>query len=337
MFKEAFIMKKVSAILIFFLFGLSLSVPAMAKKPVEKLKDPVKNFTEYDARFEAILDLGISVIPDLIELLAEDEDSLNEEDAKRLWGAKVTAMNILSELNAKEALNILKDMLENSDDLSAINNAARTIGRIGGNQAFKILQEVFINAQNFQYSYNEDRKRAVIAGLGLCGNKKAAGLLLDAMSNYNNDEIIRIYAAGSLGLLGSNDGLDIATAGLTSDNPYVKLAAIRALGLIGSATSVSSLTDSTDPHIKYIYRKAAKLAVTQIEAEQLSGNDQIQFIYDQLVKHPKVTEFVLWGTMKLKKINSPGAKKVLKQLSNENAPEFAVLKHAAKMKLKTMN
>jgi len=322
---------------IIILFVLSLPAFALAKKPVQKLKDPVKNFTEYNTRFSEILDLGYAAVPDLVELLEEDTAD-DEIEAKRQWGAKVTAMNILSELKAKNALAVLEDLLENSDDLSAINNSARTIGRIGGNQAYKILEGVFFNTQAFRYSYNDDRKRAVIAALGLCGNKKAVPLLLDALENPNNDQGIRIYAAGSLGLLGNTEGLGLVNDAAESDDSQVKLAAIRALGLIGSTESIESLVDKTGgSHVKYIHRNAAKLSLVQIESEQLTGKEKAEYIKEQLIKNPKKTGYVQWGTMKLKNMKSQSAKKALKNLSEQDAPEFSVLSHAAKARLKTMD
>lgn len=329
-------MKRLLALTIMMLFGLGTPGAVLAEKPVQKLKGQFKNHSEYNAIFEEILDQGNTATPDLIALLKEAPPAAAEE-AKRQWDAKVTAMNILSEINAQEALPVLKDMLENADNLSAINNAARTIGRIGGNKAYKILEDVYVNAQNSQYDMSNERLRAAIAGLGLCGNQKAVRFLSEAMENANNDEMIRIYAAGSLGLLGSKAGLGIAATGLDSDDEYVRLAATRALGLIGAVSAVPALSKLDKPDVDYVYRKAAKLSIAQIETEQLSDDNKIVYIQHQLVNHAQITDFVQWGTMRLKKMNTPEAKKALQDLTTDDAPEFRVLTHAAKMRAKTMD
>ncbi|RJP90513.1 MAG: HEAT repeat domain-containing protein [Desulfobacteraceae bacterium] len=329
-------MKRLLTLTIMLLFCLSTPVAALAQKPVQKLKGAVRDFSDYNAIFEEIIDQGKTATPDLIALLKEAPPA-NADDANQHWNAKVTAMNILSEINAQEALDILKDMLENSGSLSAINNAARTIGRIGGNKAYKILEDVFVNAQNLRYDMSNERMRAVIAGMGLCGNKKAGRFLSEAMNNSSNDEMIRIYAAGSLGLLGSKAGLGVATAGLDSDDEYVRLAATRALGLIASSSAVPALRKLDKPDVDYVYRKAAKLSIAQIETEQLSDDNKIVYIQHQLVNHAQITDFVQWGTMRLKKMKTPKAKKALQDLTTDDSPDFKVLKHAAKMRAKTMD
>jgi HEAT repeat protein len=330
-------MKWILAITLILIFALTGPAPLLAKSSVQKLKDPVTKFAEYDLVFEEILDQGDQAVPDLIALLQEQISTTNPDEARRHWGAKVSTMNILSELKAKDALAVLKEMLENSDDLSAIYNSARAIGSIGGNQAFQILEEVFIHAGSFRYAENnQERKKAAITGMGLCENQKAIPYLMAEMNNPNSDEVSRIYAAGSLGLLGNNSGLSVAGAGLASDDEYVRMAAIRALGIIGNSSSVPALTGLLDPKVAYVYRKAAKVAIFQIDTEQLPDSKKVDFIHQQLIKNPDTTEFIQWGTLKLKKINTPASKKALQELSALDAPEFVTLKNAAKLRAKTM-
>jgi HEAT repeat protein len=156
------------------------------------------------------------------------------------------------------------------------------------------------------------------------------------MGNLGNDEMIRIYAAGSLGLLGSKDGLDVATVGLDSSDEYVRLAATRALGLIESDSAIPALKKLTRPEVDYIYRKSAELSIAQIETAQLSDDNKIVYIQHQLVNHAQITDFVQWGTLKLKHMNSAKAKKALEDLTTDNSPDFDALRHAAKVRAKTM-
>lgn len=326
--------KRLTGIITLFLI-LALPAAAAAISDVQKLKDPVTHPREQNQRMESVLDRGDTAIDELIALLNEKPSLVDGAADQRLWAAKVTAMNILSELKAQKAIGLLQGLLENSDDPSAISNAARAIGNIGGQNAFAALKQVLQNAQKNLYSLNEERKRAVLLGLGLCDDKRAIPLLTDELDNPGNDLRTQIYAAGSLGLLGVKDGLDVATSGLDSNDPYVYIAALRALGLIGSSSSVSALTRQTDPNVPYVYRKTAGLSLMQIKTAQLTGNAQVEYLFSQILGHPRTTEYIQWGTHKLKKINTPGAQKALQRLSEQEDGEFEIVKQAAKMRLKT--
>jgi HEAT repeat protein len=330
-----FTMKRFSAITLILIFALTLPATLLAKSSVQKLKDPVTKYAEYDLVVEEILNQGDQAVLDLIALLQEKITTTDPDEAKRQLGAQVCAMNLLGELKAKDALAVLKQLLENEDNLSAVYNSARTIGSIGGNNAFQILEEVFVNAGSLRYAdNNEERKKAAITGMGLCENKKAIPYLIAEMNNVNSDEVTRIYAAGSLGLLGVADGLSVATSGLGSNDEYVRMAAVRALGIIGSTSSISDLTPLLDS--TYVYKKNAKVAIFQIETAQLPDDKKVDFILKQLMKDPKTTELVQWGTFKLKKINTSSSKNALESMSLLEGEDFATLKQAAKVRAKTM-
>lgn len=328
-------MKRFSAIILILIFALTAPAALLAKSSVQKLKDPVTQYAEYDLVVEEILSQGDQAALDLIALIQEKITTTDQDEARRHMGAQVCAMNLLGELKAKDALAVLQQLLENSDNLSVIYNSARAIGSIGGNNAFQILEEVFIDAGSLRYAdNNEQRKKAAITGMGLCENKKAIPYLIAEMNNPNADEVTRIYAAGSLGLLGVTDGLSVATAGLGSNDEYVRMAAVRALGIIGETSSLSDLTPLLNS--SYVYKKNAKVAIIQIEAAQLSDDQKVDFIQKQLMKDPKTTELVQWGTLKLKKINIPAAKKALESMSLLDGQDYATLKQAAKIRVKTM-
>lgn len=322
--------------IILLLLILAMPVAAAAKSDVEKLKDPVNHPREAIHRMAAVLYQGDAAVDDLIALLRETPSLVDPSADQRLWAAKVTAMNILGELKAQKVLGLLQEILEYAEDPSAITNAARTIGNIGGSRAFASLKQVLQNARKDRYTNNEERKRAVILALGLCEDKRAIPLLIDELNNLNNVQRTRIYAAGSLGLLGNVKGLDVATSGLDSDDPYVYVAALRALGLIGSPASVPALIRKTAPDVSYFERKTAGLALVQIRTAQLTGDEQVEYLFSQILANPRTTEFIQWGTLKLKKLNTPGARKALQRLADEDSEDFSDAKHAAKMRLKTM-
>lgn len=326
--------KLVSAALILFILSVPLS--AMADNPVNKLKYATGNSAEYGAIFEEIMDQGVASVNDLLAMLRGDTPVGDQAAIKKDWAAKVTAMNLLGEMKAKPALDLLGDLLKNSDNISAIYNSGRAIGRIGGPNAFKILMDVLLEAANSGDELGDARKKAAILGLGLCEDDQAVSLLQDELNNPGNSETIRIYAAGSLGLFGINDGLGIVSAGLNSDDATVRLAAIRAIGIIGEAGSIAALNNMVGPDTKYVHRKAAQLSVAQIKAARMTGDEKVGFIKQELMKNSRDTAFIQWGTMTLKNTRSSAAIKALADLASRPGQEMASLRQAARIRMKSV-
>ncbi|MFH1885339.1 MAG: HEAT repeat domain-containing protein [Pseudomonadota bacterium] len=314
---------------------LLLPSAAAAGSKVDKLKDQGNSPGQYRKILEEIIDEGDAAIPDLASLLEEPAPA-DEIDRKKQWMIKVAAMDLVAELKAKDALAILENLLVNSENLSAIFNSARTIGRIGGNQAYKILEDALENARNGEYTQTADRKRAIVMAMGLCGDGKAIPYLATEMENPENEMILRVYAAGSLGMLEDGQGLGLALAALDSDDPYLRTAAIRSLGVIGSAQSIPALTAIVENGTLLGHHQEIRLALAQIEAAQLDGDDRVNFVRNQLKSHPKETLFLRWGTEKLKNINSAASKKALEDLGAETDPELEILADTARIKFKAM-
>jgi HEAT repeat protein len=315
---------------------LVLTVPfaAMAASSVSKLQH-AGSPSEYGAIFEEILDQGDASVNELLALLREDAPAADPAVMEKDWAAKVTAMNLLGEMKAQSALNLLGSMLENSDNVSAIYNSGRAIGRIGGPKAFIVLKDVLIETANSGDELNDARKKAAIIGLGLCEDEQAIPLLQDELNNSANTDTVRIYAAGSLGMLGSSDGLAVVKAGLDSDDAGVRLAAIRAMGMIAAPDSIADLADAVGPNEKFVPRKAAQLSVAQITAARLNGDEKVRFIEKELMKNSRDTAFIQWGTMQLKKIRSAAAMNALTRLAGQPGQEMAPLRQAARIRMKS--
>jgi HEAT repeat protein len=315
-------MKRIFLIFAMVLSLLLVSTPAMAGKGVDKLKGSPQGFEAYAAAFEEILAEGYAAVPELIALV---QSSVATQ-------AKVTAINALGELQAKDALAVLGSLMANSGDLSVIYNAARAIGNTGGNQAYKILADLLENADTAGYPEAASVKKAAILGLGLLGDKKAVKPLLAVLNDLNNDDITRIYAAGSLGLLGNASGLGLVQDSLNSDDPAVRTAAIRALGAIGDASSINALASLAAPGNQYGVRGAATAALAQVKAANMGKGERVGFIKKQLEETPQASELVAWGLRELKKNGTPQAMAALKELAGKQGPEFAALVRAAKIK-----
>lgn len=314
---------------------LGLAAPAVlhGAVPAQRLKGRFASAAEQQAVILEIVDQGPRATADLMALLRE-EAPLDPQAAMQQWQGKVSAMNLLGELRAQESLDLLGGMLQRADTPSAIHNSARTIGRIGGAKAFRILAAAYRANRSAQ---RPERLRAVLAGLGLCGDKRAIPMLKEALANHGLDVVIRVYAAGSLGLLGSQDGLEVATLGLKSEDPDVRLASTRALGLIGAPYSIEELSQLARPEADFVSRKTAQLAIAQIETEQLPDADKPAHLRQLLLDHPRSTETIQWGTDRLKRLGSPAAKKALQELAALEGADQRALKGAAMLRAKTMN
>ncbi|MEW6076323.1 MAG: HEAT repeat domain-containing protein [Thermodesulfobacteriota bacterium] len=315
---------------------LILAVPlaAMADSAVSRLKH-ANTPAEYGAIFEEILDQGDASAGELLALLREDVPAGDPAVMQKAWEAKVTAMNLLGEMKAQSALVLLGDMLKDSDNVSAIYNAGRAIGRIGGTNAFNILKNILAETAGADNELSEARKKAAIVGLGLCENEQAIELLRDELNNAANTDIVRIYAAGSLGMLGVNDGLDVVKARLDSEDADIRLAAIRALGLIGDADAIADLNNAVGPNGMAVPRRAAQLSVAQITAARMTGDEKVRFIEKELMKNSHDTAFIQWGTMQLKKIRSSASMNALASLAGQPGQEMAILRQAARIRMKS--
>lgn len=292
------------------------------------------NANDYAAAYEEIAGLGDAAVDDLLDVLAARVVPVDMRASKKDKADKATALNLLGELKAKKALPVLAGILQASDSASLVANAARAIGNIGGNQAYKILADALANAD--AAANPAAVSKAAVLGLGLCGNKKAQKLLAAVLNDESNPAVLRIYAAGSLGLLGDDSGLALAGAGLDSMDPNVRLAAMRALGAIGSAAALRDLAFYAGPDAKFVERNAAGLAVVQIKAAGMPAGKKAGFIKNELVKNPRASEMVAWGTRELKNMGTPEGKSALKELAGKKGAEFAGLSRAARIKDKAL-
>ena len=315
--------------------ALLFTAAAEAASKVDKLKGSVSSPGQYRGIIEEIVEEGDAAVPDLVSLLDEPAPA-DEIERKKQWMIKVAAMDVVAELKARDALALLANLLENSENESAIFNSARTIGRIGGNQAYKILEDALARAGNGELTLAALRKRAIAIAMGLCGDAKAIPLLAAELADPDNGLVLRVYAAGALGMLGDGQGLDLATGALASDDPYIRAAAVRALGAIGSPSSIPGLTAIVLDESLMGDHAEARLSLAQIEAAGLSGDARVEFLKTQLKAHPRETLFLRWGAEKLKNENSAASRKALEDLGADTDPGLEILASTARIKIKAL-
>ncbi|MBI5843445.1 MAG: HEAT repeat domain-containing protein [Deltaproteobacteria bacterium] len=317
------------------IIGLVL-LPALATaaSPVSRLKDPTTRHGDADGILEQILNQGAGAVPELTTLAGQETSGQDYATTVRNGRARATAIMLLGDMNAQQALPVLTKILRTSTDISAITNAARAIGRMGGYQAYKALIDTLAMVNASPDALAADRKKAAIMGLGLCGEKAAVNVLLAELNNAKNTLLVRIYAAGSLGLLGNKSGLALATSGLDSADPAVIMASIRALGVIGSSSSIADLTPFTAKQEARTFREAAMLAITQIKAAALPADQKAAFIKQELTRNFGASSYIHWGTGALKRMKTAEAKKALESMSGLTAPDFQKLRRAARLRMK---
>ena len=149
----------------------------------------------------------------------------------------------------------------------------------------------------------------------------------------NNDDLIRVCAAGSLGLLGDQSGLQVALKGTDSTDPQLRLRSIEMIGAIGAPSAVKQLEEIINSHAPYVYKVAAKTSMMMIEAHQLSDQELIKYLTENLVKFHRMAAFVWWGTSRLKALNTEESRKALQFLTEAEEP---FLRDTARLKLQTM-
>jgi HEAT repeat protein len=301
---------------------------------IQKQKAPTEGFNiEEPQSVDEMLAHGEKAVPALIKILQTKAASPFSTESMEEWRHTVTVMEMLAEWKAEQALDVLNQMLTTSGDLSAIYNAARTVGKIGGKTSFTTLTTVLAESDNSQDKNATHRKRAAILGLGLCGNTQAVPLLIQEMQDEKNDDFIRVCAAGSLGLLGDQSGLQIVLEATDSTDPQLRLRSIEMIGAIGAPSAIKQLEEIINSQAPYVYRVAAKTSMMMIEAQQLSDQEQIKYLAENLVKFHRMTAFVWWGTSRLKALNTEESKKALQSLSKAEEP---FLRDTARLKLQTI-
>ena len=82
-------MKRFSAIIFILIFSLIAPGALQAKSSVQKLKDPVTQYAEYDLVVEEILSQGDQATLDLIALIQEKISTTDLDQAKRHLSAQV--------------------------------------------------------------------------------------------------------------------------------------------------------------------------------------------------------------------------------------------------------
>lgn len=313
---------------------IMLPTVAMANFTADLLASTYRKPTDRHANLLSIIENRDNAIGDLRNIVKSKRTvKLSAYEERKEMDSRVTAINLLGELKDNKSLVELNRLLISSDDPSLIFNSARSMGKISGKEAFVLLSRALLLSLNKSDERNEFIKKATVLGLGICGQKQAVPLLKKVLKNPKNNQLLKIYAAGSLGLLGSEEGLDIATNGVQSSNSQIRQRSIQALGLIGNQSSQKILQKEIQSK-KFFIKNTASLALARVEYRHIADGDKVGFIKKQLEQHPRNQAFIGWGTRNLSKIDTFESLDVLEKYSRQENKRLQRLKNAAEIQLK---
>ncbi|MEW5733574.1 MAG: HEAT repeat domain-containing protein [Thermodesulfobacteriota bacterium] len=290
------------------------------------------NYGDHSSIMQQIVALGPDAVPGLAAFLRRPPPAGDLSAQKRDYNARIGVMNLLGEIGDPQALPVLAEILRDAEQPSSINTAGRNIGRIGGKEAFAVLSETLAEQAAHPDESSQAREMAVVLALGLCGDRQAVPPLQELLKDTAKPERTRVYAAGSLGMLGDSSGLALATKSLDSEDYYLAIASARSLGVIADPSSIKVLKEKSESANNLLLKEEIKLSLFQVEAAQKPGDEKVAYIKEQLLKHPSYTPFVQWGTMELAKMNTAASRQALEEMAAMKDTKDEVLSWAAKIR-----
>jgi HEAT repeat protein len=157
----------------------------------------------------------------------DDLSSRLLEDPK--WQVRMCAATALGEIANKRAEHALCQSVRNMDEVvTVVREAVVALTRIGGGAAVGTLCELLISRQRPEPTV----RREVAKALGALGDRRAVEALCRAMDDFS-DELVREYAANSLGQLRDVDAIRrLRVAAAEDPCAAVRQAATVAIALI---------------------------------------------------------------------------------------------------------
>jgi HEAT repeat protein len=232
-----------------------------------------KNSGARQAAKEEFLAKGTKSIPTLMKVLDESDPI-----------KKTTAIMILGELKAAEAVPRLIEESKSQNILIAANSAF-ALGLSGDSRALPSLSAMLDPANDAAV------RGAALVALGYLKNPEAIPHVRELLADQN--QTIRILAAAALGMLGSNDGLQEALAGTTHKNDAVVITSIQALGMIGDKQAIPRLEEMTRD--QKAWSSDILLSLKQIEYASSLPGSKIEILRASINdKSPKIVEWAIW-------------------------------------------
>lgn len=255
-----------------------------------------------------LLAQGKKAIPQLIAAL-DDPDEVK----------KASVVFILGQLKATEAVPRMIEELKSKNDGVRFNSAV-SLGLVGDSRALPHLVAM-LGPGNDDMS-----KGAALIALGHLKNKDAAPQMKAVLADP--DQHLRVLAATALGVLGNNEGLDVALDGTRSDNESLVLVSIQALGMIGDARALPRLDEMT--LASDAWQSDIELTRKQIEYANVGPEKRVELLrghFDDPSRH--VAE---WAITALADLGTPEAISLLEEKARaENSRTGGLAQQKLKM------
>jgi len=114
---------------------------------------------------------------------------------------------------------------------------------------------------------NKDIRRSAVMKLGMMGGETAIRTLINIVTDWNEDLIVRGRAAQMLGIMGDPRAVDPLIRALNVPGYQAQLNAVEALGKLGNTRAVPFLLDIANDPTRDRVRVAARTSLKQLGYE----------------------------------------------------------------------
>ncbi len=190
--------------------------------------------------------------------------------------------------------------------------AIEIVGKIGSKANAKNLRWIAENEPDIM-----NRCKAVVA-FGLCARENAKEYLRFVLNDINNETILRVHAAESLGNIGDGSGYELAVECLDSKDWMLRQFGIRALGKIGRMESIEVLKEKlTNGEIGDSETRKTILLIELNQYKDLNG--KMQLLNEKLKgEDPYLRKMSAW--IMIRQMGAEGKKTLESAASDNNNP-----------------
>ncbi len=301
----------------FFLISVVFSYPSFAQNSTLNELSSKSPTSKRILAQKKIIDLGKNSVPLLKQGIKHSDKSVRME-----------VIRLIGELRVRQVLAELLNILKTTNDTRTIVIVSYAIGQIQDYRATPTLRYMASSQEN-----NIVKRRSAIIALGLLGDSKAIPTLEEILNEES--ELLRIFAAGSLGLLGSDFGLKVALSSSDSLDHSERMHAIQALGLIGSDKSYDKLSMLLQKNPDMIQRQSVELSKFQIKLHSLALKERVEAIKNKLLSAKESSALTRWGIDELGKIEKEDAESALAVISESH--HHSIIRSRAQSKRKIID
>lgn len=136
---------------------------------------------------------------------------------------------------------------------------------------------------------NKETRRSAVMKLGMMGGDTAVRTLINIVSDWNEDLIVRGRAAQMLGIIGDVRAVDPLIRALHAPGYQAQLHAAEALGKLGNTRAVPFLLEIANDPTRDRVRSAARISLKQLGHEDEQSTTPVQPV-DDVISESRVLE-----------------------------------------------